>query len=76
MVTEFNNFLSPFIGTIGYLEGVKNLRHEESPAAVVLAFPQQLRQLTLDVELSSDFSVFRETADNLYQLFITLMKDR
>lgn len=64
VVREFNNFLSPSIGTIGYLEGVKNLRHKESPA-VVLAFPQQLRPLTLDVELSSDFSVFREKTANL-----------
>ena len=36
VVREFNNFLSPSIGTIGYLEGVKNLRHKES-SAVVLA---------------------------------------
>ena len=64
MVREFNNFLSPSIGTIAYLEGVKNLRHKES-SAVVLAFPQQLRQRTLDVELSSDFSVFREKTANL-----------
>ena len=62
VVREFNNFLSPSIGTIGYLEGVKNLRHKESPAVFVLAFPQQLKPLTLDVELSSDFSVFRKAA--------------